>query len=131
MESHFNAAIDVKNALGLRRYLIMIDIGLHLDILAAKLSRYDKDTAALKFAADEIEVIKTECAEQSMNINFSCLEFFRSMNPAHSLSFMENHMMVFSKIMDWEEGARAYDTTSQFLDDPAALREYRLRTVRR
>ncbi len=111
----------------------MIDIGRHLEMIIPKLSLFDNDSAALQFVANEIALIKQECSKRppQKDINFTCLEFFRSMERPHAYSFMENYNMVFSKIMDWEDGARACRMSLQFLEDPSALREHRLHTFRR
>ncbi|KJA12713.1 hypothetical protein HYPSUDRAFT_210199, partial [Hypholoma sublateritium FD-334 SS-4] len=129
IERHFNALVDARDAIQLRRLAVSVDIGECLKVLDSKLSMYSKDGVFLSSAAYEILLIKAESATRQLDINFYGLEVCRSKtrNPPYGSSFMEQHSNTNTSInLALQMREDAYQATDIFVDDPCALTEHRL-----
>lgn len=133
LERYFNALIDARNAVALRKSALAIDIGDYLKVLDAKLSLYAKDEVFLKSAANEVQLITRESSARDLRINFFGLEILRSMaqNPSYGSSFLERESVILSsttRILQKREDAG--QVTHMFLADPYSLAERRLPLLR-
>lgn len=129
LEQRFNAVVDAKNAVNLRRSATLADIGDCLLLLDSKLRLYDRDDAFLKSAVHEIQLIKQQSKATGRPIDFLGLELLRSMsrNCKYGQSFYEKHRILCSsvqRILSVKE--QATHVAYQYLSDPASLLEHRL-----
>lgn len=130
LKHYFEIAVDAENALLLRQSALVTDIGVCLEILTAQLSLYDRDKATLGCLKDDIHFLKEACAAKHLDIDFAAVANLRSLSPPHQLSFRERHQNLY-----WEVRPRiarhedAQAAGYKFLEDPLALREYRLGKV--
>lgn len=129
LEKYFNALIDARNAITLRRSANGADIGAFLKVLDARLNLYRKDEVFLSSAAHELQQIKQESLKRNFRINFLGLEMFRSLtrNPPHGSSFLELHgatnTCVNTSLRTLED---EQCVTDLFLEDPSSLTEHRI-----
>jgi hypothetical protein len=99
-----------------------------LEKLLPKLTMYEQDGRVVEAAFEDIDLIKEECRRRNLSPNFYALENFRQILSSHTLSTMERHRDLFSSMSCvLEERADAQQTAAQFLNDPFALKEHRLR----
>lgn len=130
LKRHFEAAIDAENALHLRQSAVLTDIGICLEILTAKLSIYDLDNATSSYIKDDIESLKRACAARELKFNYTSLANLRSIVPPYHLSFREKHQNLYWEVRQHDARRRdAKAAALNYLQDPLALREYRLGKV--
>lgn len=130
LKRYFETAVDAENALLLRKSALLIDIGICLETLTANLSIYDNDNAILSHVKDDIETLKHICAERQLEYDYASLANLRSMAPPYRLSFREEHQNLYWEVRPHSTRHRdATAAASKYLEDPLALREYRLGKV--
>lgn len=129
LERYFNALVDARNAIALRKSALEVDIGDYLKVLDARLSLYAKDEVFLQSAANEVQLIEQESSARDLRINFLRLELLRSLtrNPSYGSSFLEKESVIFSSTMRiLRKRGDAGQITLLFLADPHSLAERRL-----
>lgn len=127
LRNYFEVAIDAEQALLLQQSAVVTDIGICLEILTAKLSLYDKDQAILTCLKDELKSLKDACVSRHVDLDFEAMANLRSMAPPYNLSFREQYQNLYWEIRPHlAQHREAKVAGHKFLDDPLALREYRL-----
>lgn len=129
IERYYNALVDAKEAIRLRRLAITIDIGECLKVLDSKLKLYRKDGVFLSSAAYEVQLVKAESQTRQLGINFFALEMCRSQfqDPHYGASLLERNSHIntyIGMLLQVKEDVR--QATYLFVDDPFALTEHRL-----
>lgn len=127
LEKYYVAAVDVKNALLLRRSVVQADIGDALELLLPKLSLYQQDNAMLQTVIHELRLIREACSDKDIDLSFFGLEFRRYTIPQYPRSVMEEHNVLFSALR-YSLGQKddAQQAANRFMEDPCALWEHRL-----
>ncbi len=128
ISEYFAAAVDIRNALALRKSVITIEIGRLLGELSETFVRFDKDTSVVQAIDGEIRAMKEAVRQNGVDINFIALEYSRSTHkPELGQSFYEKHRFL---VPDIQEYVQTHDNASaaakQFFDDPFSLQEHRL-----
>ncbi|KJA21374.1 hypothetical protein HYPSUDRAFT_202941 [Hypholoma sublateritium FD-334 SS-4] len=129
LERYFNALVDARAAVELRKRAAEVDIGDCLRILDLKLSLYCKDDVFLESAAYEEHLIKHESSVRNLGIDFWALQCFRSrtQDPAYGASFLEKNSAINYSIEQIVQKKRyAREVVDRFLADPHSLTEHRL-----
>lgn len=130
MKEYFKVAIDAENALLLQQSALVTDMGICLEMLTSQLSLYDRDKATLMCLKDDLDSLKEACAARLLDFDFGTMANLRSIAPPYQLSFREQHQNLYWEIRP--HIARNRDAQAagfKFLEDPLALREYRLGKV--
>lgn len=130
LEHQYSVAVDAKNALAFRQMAILADIGIFLELLAAKIHVYTRDRVTLTSAYEDLRLIRQECSRKKLRVNFEYLEWYRLEKDRSGLGFVdENRHQTFS----WQEKKLVFEdyripraAALQFLRDPVALIEARL-----
>lgn len=127
MEQHFQVVIDAQNAMLLRQSAVLADIGMSLEMLTSQMRLYDKDKAKLVCIRDEMDRLMQACSDRHLNLNFEILERYRSSVPPYTPSFIEMNQLLYWEKQPLIDSRRDAQTAGlKFLQDPMALREYRL-----
>ncbi len=112
----------------MRQSVSLVIIGGHLAGLAQEVRRHDEDISILGRIEREIRLMKDADRHNMFGIQFDRLENRRSeFSPSRGESFAEKHSFLQSHIEEYlDDQANLSDAASQFLIDPASLRENRL-----
>ncbi|KAF9473558.1 hypothetical protein BDN70DRAFT_937349 [Pholiota conissans] len=124
---HYGAAVDVKNAIHVRKSAIGVDIGRYLEMMTAKCSMYEQDGATLQSALFDMTCIREACRERGLELDFYNLEFRRHITSLEGVSVMEKYMSLIGRMeILLAQTAHSQEAAEQFFEDPASLREHRL-----
>ncbi|KAF9470411.1 hypothetical protein BDN70DRAFT_902130 [Pholiota conissans] len=127
LEDYYAAAVDVQNALDLRKSVVKADIGDTLQDIMPKLSLYLRDDAVLDVVSHELRLIIETCSNRSIELNMYGLEYRRHFLPQHNQSILEKHRGLFSALRNaLVEKNYAQEVAHIFFEDPSAVVENRL-----
>lgn len=120
--------VDARNALTFRQYAILADVGLCLESLDAKLSLYARDEAILSSVIEDIDRIKQQASQCSLNIPFTGLENYPSLlRNRGQASFKERYLNLYEEAQPLSGKYKKFQHLAhQFMRDPAALTDHRL-----
>lgn len=106
----------------------MVEIGCLLGELAQKFNRYSIDSSVVEAVDREIGALQEVVAQKGMDIRYDALEHFRSKYKAElGACFFEKHRFILPSIYEYlDDHTSATAASSQFINDPASLKENRL-----
>ena len=107
---------------------MLAELGRCTEVMSYLLGLYDRDAALFKTSTEKIGLIRQASKDNDFNLAFWDLEYARSkLANSSEFSFMEAHGTLYQSTVESGKNDVAMHYGRQFLKDPVALREHRIR----